>query len=60
MSIVVPEEFYIGFQSRIRFKGEHDWRDEEDTRTKSTYRLGFATYLEDNTKFKKRKATIDN
>lgn len=60
MSVLVPERFYIGFQSRARMEGDYDWfKDEEDTRTKKTYLLGFATYLEQNKRFEKRKDTID-
>lgn len=61
MSIVVPEKFYIGFQKRERLEGEYSYyRDEKDTREKVPYLLGFATYLEDNKKFEKRKDTIDS
>lgn len=60
MSVLVPERIYIGFQSRDRMEGDYDWfKDEEDTRTKKTYLLGFATYLEQNRRFEKRKDTID-
>ena len=58
MGIVVSEKFYIGFQNRVRYEGEKPhWR-EQDTRSSITYRLGFATYLEDNAPFRKRKETI--
>jgi len=46
MAIVIPEKIYIGYQERT-------W--DEDKPIK----LGFATYLEDNKAFEKRKVTID-
>jgi len=46
MAIVVPEKIYIGYQERT-------W--DEDKPIK----LGFATYLEDNKAFEKRKVTIE-
>ena len=58
MGIVVSEKFYIGFQNRVRYEGEKPhWR-EQDTRSSTTYRLGFATYLEDNAPFRNRQETI--
>ena len=47
MAIVVPEKIYIGYNERDAGEGE---------KTK----LGFATYLEDNKAFEKRKDTIDS
>lgn len=47
MAIVVPEKMYIGYQDR-------DWEGDESTK------LGFATYIEDNKAFEKRKDTIDH
>jgi hypothetical protein len=47
MAIVVPEKIYIGYQERT-------W--DEDKPIK----LGFATYLEDNKAFEKRKETIES
>lgn len=53
MAIVVPEKMYVGFQLRK----ERNWNEAEPEEITT---LGFATYVEDNKKFEKRKGTIDS